>query len=338
MGKSNIEGADPKIANEVPLFLWDNGLKLPKAGLSVDLTRRQPCGFISHAHGDHMARHELTLCTPETAAVCRIRLKGKHNFKEMTCLKPLRWGELTLTAYPAGHCLGSAMLLAEDPASGDSLLYTGDFKLGPSATAEEAVPVHARSLIMECTFGMPKHRLPPREEVIKAFLQEIGRAFHYNRTPVVYAYSFGKSQEITKILTGAGFPVRQHPSIFEISRVYESFGVSLGDVVELKERIASSDRVLIVPPRVGLFETATEPTTFAVTGWAIESSAKYRFGVDFAFPLSDHADYDDLIAMVRRVDPEIVYCTHGPDSFIDRLHDLGFQARPLDRPWQGRLF
>ena len=320
------------------MFVWDNGLKLVKAGVSVDFTRRQPCGFISHAHSDHTARHELSLCTQETAALCKHRMKGKHNFKEMSYFQTISWGGLKLTAYPAGHCLGSAMLFAEDEETGQSLLYTGDFKLGPSATSVQAVAVCADSLIMECTFGTPNHRLPPREKVIEEFLVEIKRCFDYNRTPVVYAYSLGKSQEITKILTNAGFPVRQHKTVYEISKIYEKFGVDLGDVVEQKTIIAGSDRVLIVPPRVGMFETETEPTTFIVTGWAAEKGAKYRYGVDYAFPISDHADYDDLLEMVRLVDPKTVYCTHGPDSFVDRLHELGYNARPLGKSWQGRLF
>jgi len=230
------------------------------------------------------------------------------------------------------------MLHAVDEETGESLLYTGDFKLGPSATSREAVPVYADSLIMECTFGTPQHRLPPREETILAFLQEIRYAFQQGQTPIVYAYTLGKSQEITKILTDAGIPVRQHTLIHKISRIYEACGVNLGDVVEWREHIAGSDRVLLVPPHIKGIETETESITFIVTGWAIEKSAKYQFGVDHAFPISDHADYDDLIRMVELVAPKIVYCTHGPDSFVDRLHDLGFQANPLDKPWQGRLF
>lgn len=320
------------------MFTWDRGLRLNKGNLAVDITRRQPCGFVSHAHSDHIARHELTLCTAETAAFCEVRLKGKHRFKIMKYGQTLSWDGLRLIAYPAGHILGSAMLYAEDEETGQSLLYTGDFKLGPSATAQQAEIPHADFLIMECTFGTPKHRLPPREETIAKFLKEIEKTFQRGSTPVVYAYSLGKSQEITKILTGAGFPVRQHKSIFAMSEIYESFGVSLGDVVEHRSHIAAPDRVLVIPPRAELFETQTEPTTFAVSGWAIESGAKYRFGVDHAFPISDHADYDDLIEMVNMVAPKTVYCTHGPDSFVDRLHDLGFNARPLDKSWQQRLF
>ncbi|MGL6226832.1 MAG: MBL fold metallo-hydrolase RNA specificity domain-containing protein [Thermoguttaceae bacterium] len=320
------------------MFYWDRGLFLAKGNLAIDSTRRQENGFISHAHGDHSARHQRSFCTPETAALCRLRLRGKHNFQELTYEKPFSWAGLQLTLYPAGHCLGSAMLHVQDEETGESLLYSGDFKLGPSSTSIPARPVSADSLIMECTFGEPLYCLPPRQTVIDQFLDEVRRTIAYNRTPVVFAYTLGKSQEITKILTDAGFPVRQHKDIYAISQIYESFGVSLGDVLPLTSRIAPSDRVLILPARGDFFETETEPTTFALTGWAQNRSAPYRLGVDFAFPLSDHADYNDLISLVEQVQPKTVYCTHGPDSFVDRLLDRGFNAKPVDRPFQGRLF
>mgnify|MGYP006943414731 CR=1 FL=1 len=39
--------------------------------------------------------------------------------------------------------------------------------------------------------------------------------------------------------------------------------------------------------------------TAAVTGWAIDSSALYRMRCDAAFPLSDHADFNDLLQFVE---------------------------------------
>ena len=80
-----------------------------------------------------MARHELALCTPETARLYEKRL-GRRPVLEIPDRQTLDWAGLRLTTYPAGHCLGSAMLLAAD--GEQTLLYTGDFKLGESATAE----------------------------------------------------------------------------------------------------------------------------------------------------------------------------------------------------------
>lgn len=306
------------------MFHWNNGLVLTKAGLAVDIPRRQACAFVSHAHADHIGRHQFALCTPQTAALYQLRL-GKRSVKPMEYREPLEWGGLRLTAFPAGHCLGSAMLLAED--GDDSVLYTGDFKLGPSATSEQAEFPHARRLIIESTYGDPSYRLPPREESVAAFLETVADILRSGRTPVVQAYVLGKSQEVTKLLGDAGFRVLQHSNIVPITRIYETFGVDFGDWGVFEEEAAPGD-VLVVPPRTRVNGVAN-PVLISVTGWAAMRGAKYRFRVDHAIPLSDHADYDDLIEAVRMVDPEVVYCTHGPKSFVAILLDLGFDARPL---------
>ena len=70
-----------------------------------------------------------------------------------------------------------------------------------------------------------------------------------------------------------------------------------------------------MPPNVGTLERLGRQVRIAVTGWAVDPRAKYRFGVDHAMPLSDHADYDELFEAVARVEPRVVYCTHGPEEF-----------------------
>ena len=65
--------------------------------------------------------------------------------------------------------------------------------------------------------------------------------------------------------------------------------------------------------------------------------ARERLGVDHAIPLSDHADYDELFEAVQRVGPRVVYCTHGPKSFVDCLRAAGHNAHPLERPQREEL-
>lgn len=175
------------------MFHWDNGLVLSKARLAIDIRRRQPRAFISHAHSDHIARHELALCTPETAALYQQRL-GPRPTLPMPYRQTIEWGGLRLTTYPAGHCLGSAMLLAED---GDqSLLYTGDFKLGQSATAEQAELPHADILVIESTYGMPEYQMPPREKAIDQLITLVRQALHDGATPIIQAYILGKRKKL----------------------------------------------------------------------------------------------------------------------------------------------
>jgi Cft2 family RNA processing exonuclease len=320
------------------MFHYDAGLFLTLAQLGVDVRRRQPRCFVSHAHTDHIARHQLALATPATARLYRHRLGPQHRVLEMHYRQPLEFGGLRLTALPAGHCCGSAMLLADDGQR--SLLYTGDFKLGPSATAEAAELPRADILIMESTFGRPQYRLPPRDHVVARLLEIVCRALADGRTPVIHAYPLGKSQEVTRLLTTSGIPVLQHEIIYEISRVYCECGVDLGDFAQFDGRPLDGHAVVTLPrsakkfrlPRLG------RTVSIAVTGWAADESAKYRLGVDHSLPLSDHADYDELIETVRRVEPLEVFCTHGPPDFADHLRQLGFNAYPLHGQLQRRLF
>jgi Cft2 family RNA processing exonuclease len=336
------------------LFHWDDGLKLTKADLAIDFRRRQPRAFISHAHSDHMARHEYALCTPETAALYQHRL-GPRPTLPMPCRTPIEWRGLRLTTFPAGHCLGSAMLLAED--GRQSLLYTGDFKLGESATAAPAELPHADILVIESTFGHPDYRLPPRREVLDQLFALVRQTLADGDVPVIQAYMLGKGQEVTRLLTAAGIPVLQHRDIFTISQVYETCGMSLGQY----ERFTGEARpgwAIVVPPgawgkgdsphlperpggccaQMGTVPFSPRQVRIAVTGWAMDPRAKYRLGVDHAIPLSDHADYNELFEAVARVAPRMVYCTHGPESFVDRLRDAGYDAHPLGRPSQKRPF
>jgi len=319
------------------VFHYDRGLKLTKNDLAIDFTRRQPRAFISHAHSDHMARHEYALCTPETARLYHHRL-GKRPVREMPYYETVEWGGLQLTAYPAGHCLGSAMLLADDGQT--RLLYTGDFKLGPKHTSAEADLPQADILVIESTYGRPEYRHTPRDEAIAHLLALVYETIADGSTPVIQAYVLGKAQEVTRILTSAGIPVLQHPDIHAISRIYATCGVELGEVGVFRGT-ADIGTAVVVPPTAHAGTCLTRLrsyVTFAVSGWAMHGSTRYRLGVRHAIPLSDHADYDELFRAVEIVQPSEIYCTHGPESFVDRLVEAGWNARPLKPSTQMRLF
>jgi putative mRNA 3-end processing factor len=320
------------------MFHYDAGLFLTQAQMGVDVRRRQPRCFVSHAHTDHIARHELALTTPGTACLYRHRLGPRHRVLEMKYREPIEFGGLKLTALPAGHCLGSAMLLADNGQC--SLLFTGDFKLDASATAEPADLPHADTLIMECTFGRPRYRLPPRGQVVARLLEIVFAVLADGMTPVVHAYPLGKSQEVTKLLTSNGVPVLQHRVVYEVSCIYEDCGVDLGDFSLYAGQPLDGHAVVTLPRSAREFRLPGlgKTVSIAVTGWAKDETTKYRLGVDHALPLSDHADYDQLVETVRRVEPREVFCTHGPPEFADHLRDLGFNANPLHPPAQRRLF
>jgi len=67
-----------------------------------------------------------------------------------------------------------------------------------------------------------------------------------------------------------------------------------------------------------------------LTGWAMSRSAPYMYkGVDLVLPLSDHADYDDLVRLARESGAQRIITMHGPAKFAASLRELGLNAEHL---------
>ena len=292
---------------------------------------------VSHAHSDHIARHKRVILTEPTAMLLRHRLGANREERVLRfgerakCSGPR--GEFALTLLPAGHILGSAMVLVEW--SGGTLLYTGDFRLRASPACEPCEFSIARGcdwLVMETTFGRPEYVFPPTAEVAGQLLRFCREALASGETPVLLGWTLGKAQELLCLLADNGLRVAVHEAVLPLARIYEQCGVRLG-AYETLDSSQERNRVLICPPTFAQSpqRAALGPCRLAVaTGWAMESSCKYRSGVAAAFPLSDHADFNELIAFVQAVRPRRVFTTHGfAADFAATLRDLGFDAEAL---------
>lgn len=316
------------------------GVHLPDPGLWLDPQRtRAGHVFVSHAHSDHIAAHPDVLLTEPTAWLMRHRLGGRRRERLLDYGQPidLAYGgtPFRLTLLPAGHILGSAMAFVE--ARGESLLYTGDFKLHRGLAAEPCQPCRADYLIMETTFGLPRYVFPPEEKVWPEIIQFCRTALADNVTPVLLAYSLGKSQELLAGLSAADVPVALHKETARLTRIYEHFGQRFPPyrVFDGQNAVGA---VLIAPPQARrsiLFQQLDRIRTAVVTGWAMDSGCRFRSGTDAAFPLSDHADFPGLIEFVRRVQPRKVFTLHGfAAPFARTLRELGFDAQALSEPEQ----
>jgi len=310
---------------------FEDGIHLPQVGLWLDARRGQFRGFVSHAHGDHIAAHREILATRTTASLMKLRIPGKRQETILNFDQPWQaeFGCM-LRLFPAGHVFGSSMLHATTEHG--SLLYTGDFKLRPSAAAETCVTPRADVLIMETTFGLPRYVFPPSEEVDRAIVDFCRRSLDDKITPVIYAYSLGKTQEVLQIVGRAGLPVMLHAHCYKITRRYAELGMRLPPFSLLDAR-QHAGHVIIAPPMSGQTEPLTwinPKRTAIVTGWALDQGAAARSGCDAAFPLSDHADFPDLLAFVDRVQPKIVYTVHGfTREFAATLRARGIEAHSL---------
>jgi Cft2 family RNA processing exonuclease len=320
------------------LFIYDKSIRLLDSTLTFDARNYSEACCISHAHTDHIHSHRRVFATSPTIEFMKRRLRNVHatavNFNE-----PFDFDGYGITFLPAGHILGSAQILAER--DGQRLLYSGDFKLGESATAEELQVAPCDSLIMESTFGHPRFQFPPRQEIIARVCEWAQTTLRNGEVPIIFVYVLGKSQEIMKILSDNGFALSVHHSILRLAKIYEKFGCQFGDVVLHRRSTPVENRVLIMPSsarHTRQIEKIANKRTLYLSGWALDAGAKFRFGVDEALPLSDHADFPGLIEYVRRVNPKKIFTTHGPADFARHLRALGYDAEPLAPRPQGELF
>src|SRR6266576_18882 len=75
-----------------------------------------------------------------------------------------------------------------------------------------------------------------------------------------------------------------------------------------------------------------------ISGLSTDPIAVYRYQVDAAFPLSDHADYNDLVRYVDLVQPRRVFTLHGfAAEFARDLRERGIEAWALTEENQMEL-
>jgi Cft2 family RNA processing exonuclease len=209
------------------------------------------------------------------------------------------------------------------------LLYTGDFKLRPSPAAEPCATPRADVLIMETTFGLPKYVMPPTDAVVANLIAFCRAALAEGATPVLFAYALGKSQELALLLGGAGLPLMLHPQAARIARVYTQLGQPMPPFADFHPA-RYPGHVIITPPQTPFLNLIHPKRTAAVTGWALDSRTKYQYGCDAVFPLSDHADYEELLTFVERVAPHRVLTVHGfAREFAQTLRRRGLEAWAL---------
>ncbi len=335
--------------------LAEKTLYVAALDLWIDSMRPRERCYVSHGHADHARPHDVVVTSPANALVCAHRF-GRRAPKRQTTFSdlagegrevvfeaheynvPWREGEHELTLFSAGHVLGSAQLLIEGEHG--RFVYTGDFKLEPSFTAEAPEVKRCDTVLMECTYGKPQYVFPPRAEVAGAMVAWARATLEGGAVPIFFAYSLGKAQEAIAILAAGGIPLSAHGAVASMARVYEEAGVELGAYERYDAETFDGTRALVWPPSGRALPKAVRGRTVrtaALTGWVL---GRNGFGgrTDVGFPLSDHADYPSLVRYVELAQPRKVLLNHGGRDFVHRLRKLGVDAEYLEANQQLALF
>lgn len=305
------------------------GVWLPQIEWWLDAHFPQKRAFVSHAHSDHIAPHSEILCSAGTSRLMHARMPGARvehvlpfgHTEQLTA-------DCAVTLHPAGHIYGSAQSLLAHDVHG-TLLYTGDFKLRPGRSAEKCATPRADVLIMETTFGRSHYVFPPTDAVLRDIAAFCHACLDDGETPVLFGYSLGKSQELLCGLADAQLPVMLAPPVLRLTKVYEELGMRFPAYREFNAAQLAG-QVVICPPQTSnssFLKNIPRRRTAVITGWALDPGAIYRYQCDAAFPLSDHADFPDLLRFVEAVQPKRVLTLHGfAQEFALTLRERGIEA------------
>ncbi len=274
----------------------------PEENVKADIT------FVSHAHMDHLLKREknTVLASRETIDLAVERGVKIPRFIE-------QYEDIKLV--DSGHILGSRAIVIGK----NDIMYTGDFSQRDRGFLKKLEPFNVKVLIVESTYGKKGYSFPPTASVIESVMKMISEAYDAGMGVSLHGYTLGKAQLI-EYLFQTWRPLIVHKNIEKMNSVYRKFGIKIpvpDKIVERSSELPETPFVYVAPTYENV-ENVYYSIRF--TGWA-------RVISRYAVPLSDHADHDELLNFIKKVNPETVITVHGFDRELAKeLRSLGFRA------------
>ncbi len=312
-------------------FSWiephPHGIRIGPADCWIDPSRLAARALVTHGHADHArGGHGHTIATPETLAIMELRYNTREGAVPVSYGETIKiTGGVNATFLPAGHVLGSAQILLEY--AGERVIVTGDYKRRADPTCPPFAVTPCDILITEATFGLPVFTHPPIADEMAKLLLTL--ADHPAQCVLVGAYALGKAQRVIAELRAAGHhaPIYLHGAMEKMCRLYQDFGVELGELRLVADHAKEDMRgaIVIAPPSAladRWSRRLPDPITAMASGWMrVRGRARQR-GVELPLVISDHADWNELTQTIEEVNPAETWITHGREEALLRWHQL----------------
>ncbi len=313
-------------------------------GFSIDPMVAVDHAVITHAHSDHARRGSQNYYTPHSGVeLLKVRVGKNAKVKGFDFGERFVLGNVELSFHPAGHILGSAQVRMQKLTTetrepyGDVWLVSGDYKRDLDPTCEPFEEVKCDVFVTEATFGTPAFQWPKGIDLGREIFEWSKNNREKGISSVLFAYSLGKAQRVLGVLQPyMKRPVYCHPAATALNDCYRGRGIQLAQTVCLSQVSGDADlsgELFLVPQaflkseQVSILGDRFE-TAFA-SGWMANSGRRSFGGYDTGFVMSDHADWNDLVATVLATGAKRVYVQHrGQGALVRHLRSLGIQAFP----------
>ena len=296
---------------------------------------RSDFAFVSHAHTDHLYNSKdgyaasVTLASKETFLIATER---GYSLGDIVHEHP------GFELLNSGHILGSKGLVIDD-----EIYYTGDLSTRSRYFMQPAVLPQIETLIIESTFGRPEYIFPDLRELVHTANSIISGCYDRGIPVVLMGYQLGKAQLLTQIFRHWE-PMYIYDSIHRINLIYSKLGIDLKEVCTFQEaertgKIKKGVPWVLISPLthgnskfVRNLKRKYNAITIGFSGWAVNKRYRYMMGLDYALPMSDHCDFNELLAVVNKCRPKRIYTFHGfAREFATTLKKMGFEADALHK-------
>ncbi|MBX9449231.1 MAG: ligase-associated DNA damage response exonuclease [Taibaiella sp.] len=286
---------------------------------------------ITHGHSDH-ARPGMKhyLCHHFTAPVLRTRLGDGISVQSTEYGAQLHINGVTVSLHPAGHIIGSAQVRIEY--QGRIAVVSGDYKVQNDGLSAPLEVIRCHEFVTESTFALPIYNWASVEMQYQQLRNWVLQNQQVGKTSVLVGYALGKAQRIMKALENMD-QLNVHYSIARLNKAYEEAGIALPayNTVDFRESVKPLDKgIVIVPPSLvdtNLIRKIPNRAEAICSGWMQVRGARRWRAADAGFAISDHADWQGLLEVIKGTGAGQVYVTHGQTAVFEKyLNEIGIPA------------
>ena len=307
------------------------GIYCKQADVYLDPWKGVDKAIISHGHTDHAKWGSKRYITHEINAPIISHRLGKILVTGKKYGEAFRINGVKFSFHPAGHVPGSSQIRVEH--KGEVWVFTGDYKTQVDGISTPFELIRCNTFITECTFGLPVFKW---ENPLKVH-EDINSWWANNKsnkvTSLLMGYSLGKVQRLLKHIdynTGKIFTHGATEKMTNLLRQFIDFPETEIITRDTKKAEIEGNLVLAPPAVMGSAwakKLGVVSTGYA-SGWMAIRGARRRRAVDRSFVLSDHADWEGLVSVIKATGCEDIVTTHGyTDIFAHYLKENGWNAR-----------
>ncbi len=312
-------------------YSTDDGIQILGSILWLDAKAKAGISFFSSAASIDQKPTGQIITTEETSKVLET-LKRRPNALVCQYNRPFSIGRLKMELLPSGTMIGGASIYIENEK--ERILYAPHVQIQKIHTNRHIQLKKASTLLLGAYHPDPNLPPPNRKKEKERLLEFVSSEIKKGSWPTILCDPFTIAQEITHLFSENDISVSVHPVISRIHKIYETYGIKLGNFNTYSPR-AKRQKVVILPkPRrlKSMPSNLISNHPLIVIESFVPSLNEEEIYKDIAhnFKLNMASDGKELKEVIQSVDPKEL-CIFGPfaKKYAEEFKSICPKVEPL---------